>query len=227
MVRTSVYTLTFFFAAQVSYTQLHWTLRMWGTRFSPWCVWILQRSGMRLCVVWYIGINVQKKPAPSISGYKIKPRGKRICWYRKTRIGTGWGTCCKWLPCSRDSCHPFLVSIRSSSRVARSSTLKMETGRSSNTFLPINKVLRRHIWEYRNLQCIETLRNMSTVLKIWAPIHYFRNQKKRKSLGAKIRLELGRTIAQAVSRQLPTAEARVQTRVWPCGILWWTIVALG
>jgi hypothetical protein len=30
---------------------------------------------------------------------------------------------------------------------------------------------------------------------------------------------LGRAIAQAVSRRLPTAAARVQTRVWSCGIL--------
>jgi hypothetical protein len=37
----------------------------------------------------------------------------------------------------------------------------------------------------------------------------------------------GRAIAQAVSRRLRTAAARVQTRVWSCGILWWTIVALG
>jgi hypothetical protein len=37
---------------------------------------------------------------------------------------------------------------------------------------------------------------------------------------------LGRAIAQAVSRRLPTAAARVQTRVWSCGILWWTNVAL-
>jgi hypothetical protein len=29
----------------------------------------------------------------------------------------------------------------------------------------------------------------------------------------------GRAIAQAVSRRLPTAAARVQTRVWSCGIL--------
>jgi hypothetical protein len=29
----------------------------------------------------------------------------------------------------------------------------------------------------------------------------------------------GRAIAQAVSRQLPTAAAMVQTRVWSCGIL--------
>jgi hypothetical protein len=36
----------------------------------------------------------------------------------------------------------------------------------------------------------------------------------------------GRAIAQAVSRRLPTAAARVQTRVWACGILWWTKVAL-
>jgi hypothetical protein len=36
----------------------------------------------------------------------------------------------------------------------------------------------------------------------------------------------GRAIAQAVSRRLPTAAARVQTRVWSCGILWWTEVAL-
>jgi hypothetical protein len=35
------------------------------------------------------------------------------------------------------------------------------------------------------------------------------------------------SIAQAVSRWLPTAAARVQTRVWSCGILWWTKVALG
>jgi hypothetical protein len=35
----------------------------------------------------------------------------------------------------------------------------------------------------------------------------------------------GRVIAQAVSRRLPTAAARVQIRVWSCGILWWTKVA--
>jgi hypothetical protein len=38
---------------------------------------------------------------------------------------------------------------------------------------------------------------------------------------------LGRAIAQAVSRQLPNEAARVQTRVWSCGILSWTKVALG
>jgi hypothetical protein len=38
---------------------------------------------------------------------------------------------------------------------------------------------------------------------------------------------LGRAIAQAVSRRLPTAAARVQTLVWSCGILWWTKVAQG
>jgi hypothetical protein len=38
---------------------------------------------------------------------------------------------------------------------------------------------------------------------------------------------LGRAIAQAVSRRLPTAAARVQTRVWSRGILWWKKVALG
>jgi hypothetical protein len=31
--------------------------------------------------------------------------------------------------------------------------------------------------------------------------------------------EIGRAIAQTVSRRLPTAAARVQTRVWSCGIL--------
>jgi hypothetical protein len=30
---------------------------------------------------------------------------------------------------------------------------------------------------------------------------------------------LGRAIAQAVSRRFPTTAARVQTRVWSCGIL--------
>jgi hypothetical protein len=30
---------------------------------------------------------------------------------------------------------------------------------------------------------------------------------------------VGRAIALAVSRRLPTAAARVQTRVWSCGIL--------
>jgi hypothetical protein len=34
-----------------------------------------------------------------------------------------------------------------------------------------------------------------------------------------IKFKLGRAIAQAVSRQLPTVVARVQTRVWSCGIL--------
>jgi hypothetical protein len=32
-------------------------------------------------------------------------------------------------------------------------------------------------------------------------------------------VDLGRAIAQAVSHRLPTAAARVQTRVWSCGIL--------
>jgi hypothetical protein len=32
-------------------------------------------------------------------------------------------------------------------------------------------------------------------------------------------LVVGRAIAQAVSRRLPTAAARVQTGVWSCGIL--------
>jgi hypothetical protein len=39
--------------------------------------------------------------------------------------------------------------------------------------------------------------------------------------------DLGRAIAQAVSRRLPTAAARVQSRVWSCGILWRIKVALG
>jgi hypothetical protein len=39
---------------------------------------------------------------------------------------------------------------------------------------------------------------------------------------------MGRAIAQAVSRRLPTAAAaRVQTRIWSCVIFWWTKVALG
>jgi uncharacterized protein YaiE (UPF0345 family) len=37
----------------------------------------------------------------------------------------------------------------------------------------------------------------------------------------------GRAIAQAVSRRIPIAAARVQIRVWSCGNLWWTKVALG
>jgi hypothetical protein len=32
----------------------------------------------------------------------------------------------------------------------------------------------------------------------------------------------GRAIAEAVSRWLPTAAARVQSRVWSSGIFWWT-----
>jgi hypothetical protein len=42
-----------------------------------------------------------------------------------------------------------------------------------------------------------------------------------------IKQQQGRAIAQAVSRRLLTAAARVQNRVWSCGILWWTKVALG
>jgi hypothetical protein len=38
-------------------------------------------------------------------------------------------------------------------------------------------------------------------------------------LDAFILLQKGNAIAQAVSRWLPTAAARVQTRVWSCGIL--------
>jgi hypothetical protein len=34
-----------------------------------------------------------------------------------------------------------------------------------------------------------------------------------------VSLLAGRAIAQAVSRRLPTAAVRVQTRVWSCGIL--------
>jgi hypothetical protein len=40
-----------------------------------------------------------------------------------------------------------------------------------------------------------------------------------KMLNVKVSGEEGRAIAQAVSRRLPTASARVQTRVWSCGIL--------
>jgi hypothetical protein len=40
-------------------------------------------------------------------------------------------------------------------------------------------------------------------------------------------VSLGHATAQAVSHRLPTAVAQVQTRVWSCGILWWTKVALG
>jgi hypothetical protein len=40
-------------------------------------------------------------------------------------------------------------------------------------------------------------------------------------------IDRGRAIAQAVSHRLPTTVARVQTRVWSYGILWWTKVALG
>jgi hypothetical protein len=46
-----------------------------------------------------------------------------------------------------------------------------------------------------------------------------------KSHSTNINKKNGRAIAQAVSRRLPTAEARIQTRVWSCGILW-TKVAL-
>jgi hypothetical protein len=34
-----------------------------------------------------------------------------------------------------------------------------------------------------------------------------------------LKYAVGRAIAQAVSRWLPTAAARIQTRVWSCGIL--------
>jgi hypothetical protein len=50
-----------------------------------------------------------------------------------------------------------------------------------------------------------------------------RGTRLRSSLGTM----LGRAIAQAVSRRFPTAAARGQTRVWSCGILRWTKVALG
>jgi hypothetical protein len=39
------------------------------------------------------------------------------------------------------------------------------------------------------------------------------------SLPFQVTSGVGRAIAQAVSRRLPTAAARVQTRVWSCGIL--------
>jgi hypothetical protein len=41
----------------------------------------------------------------------------------------------------------------------------------------------------------------------------------RKNLFFKESPKKGRAIAQAVSRRFPTAAARVQTRVWSCGIL--------
>jgi hypothetical protein len=37
----------------------------------------------------------------------------------------------------------------------------------------------------------------------------------------------GCATAQVVSHRLPTTAARVQNRVWSCGILWWTKVVLG
>jgi hypothetical protein len=44
---------------------------------------------------------------------------------------------------------------------------------------------------------------------------------------SKLYKSVGCAIAQAVSRRLPTATTRVQTRVWSCEILWWTKVGLG
>jgi hypothetical protein len=35
----------------------------------------------------------------------------------------------------------------------------------------------------------------------------------------RVTVNLGRAIAQAISCRFPTAAARVQTRVWSCGIL--------
>jgi hypothetical protein len=50
---------------------------------------------------------------------------------------------------------------------------------------------------------------------------------RRAVVGYHLWAEVGRAIAQAVSRRLPTAAARVQTRVLSCGIFCWTKVALG
>jgi hypothetical protein len=41
----------------------------------------------------------------------------------------------------------------------------------------------------------------------------------RSSIITLLKQLFGRAIAKAVSRRLPTAAARVQTRVWSCGIL--------
>jgi hypothetical protein len=46
-------------------------------------------------------------------------------------------------------------------------------------------------------------------------------------LESRLNRQGGCAIAQAVSRRLPTAAARAQNRIWSCGILWWTKVALG
>jgi hypothetical protein len=48
-----------------------------------------------------------------------------------------------------------------------------------------------------------------------ADVHYL----KQNSFLSDIAFTVGRAIAQAVSRRLPTLAARVQTRVWSCGIL--------
>jgi hypothetical protein len=70
---------------------------------------------------------------------------------------------------------------------------------------------------YKNDKKMERLKN--TVHKYIADIRPDRLTtclSERKSVVSR---RPGRAIAQAVSRRLPTAAARVQTRVWSCGIL--------
>jgi hypothetical protein len=75
------------------------------------------------------------------------------------------------------------------------------------------EVLSRHLTE-------ETEKNHENQLPMYLPRFERESlEYSSRSLPLKQRVRLGRAIAQEVSRRLPTAAARVQTRVWSCGIL--------
>jgi hypothetical protein len=77
-------------------------------------------------------------------------------------------------------------------------------------------------WRWYDIYCSVTFVDLQRAIR-----HYIQETELSIITSLRISSPSGRTIAQAVSRRLPTAAARVQTRVWSRGILWWTKVVLG
>jgi hypothetical protein len=100
-----------------------------------------------------------------------------------------------------------------------SSTLKMKAAWSPEMSFGFQRTTRRYKPEDRNLHLQISVWRLAVLVDFsWL------------SLDNPVKCQdstTGRTIAQAVSCRLPTAMARVQNRVWSCGILWWTKLELG
>jgi hypothetical protein len=82
--------------------------------------------------------------------------------------------------------------------------------RGISPWYPLN---RKFEWLQSRSGCCEAQKNLSPFPRIEA-----RPSSPQPISISSVRAKVGRAIAQAVSRRLPTAAARVQTRVWSCGI---------